>query len=57
MKEWWSDPANIAELLRWLVATGAFARDDFEDLADIVERPWRWTPEYEEMRSEHLQEQ
>jgi hypothetical protein len=46
--EWWTDPAQLAELWRWLEEQGREPTDP----PHFMECPWRWDPEYQDMRRE-----
>jgi hypothetical protein len=46
--DWWTDHDALAELWRWLEDRG----QEPNDVAYYLERPWKWTPEYDDMRSE-----
>lgn len=53
-QEWWKDPSNVATLLRHMRDSGAFDMPLAEAISrvlEIVDRPWRWTPEWEAMLS------
>jgi hypothetical protein len=43
---WWYDHTEISRLLRWLDDNGGI---DVRDCIGIVEKPWHWDAEYEEM--------
>lgn len=45
-REWWKDHREIAALIRHLRAD---ARIDDEQIAYLVEKPWKFDPEYQEM--------
>lgn len=47
MTLWYADPANVAALIRWLDAQG---RIDVDGAADLVEKPWKYSPEWGERR-------
>lgn len=49
--EWFDDSANIAALLRWLNDAEPVG---FDLAVQIVEEPWKWTPEWKEMRREQM---
>jgi hypothetical protein len=44
--DWWTDPSEIAGLLRYLRDGDGI---DVPECIDIVEKPWHWTKEYNEM--------
>lgn len=48
MTVWYTDPSNVAQLYRYLADQQRIDRDD---IADLIERPWRWTPEWSEYRA------
>lgn len=43
MSQWYDDRNNLADLWNWLVGIG-----DDPDPADFIEKPWKWTPEWEQ---------
>lgn len=43
---WWQEPGNIARLLRYLESHEGL---DVRDAIAIVEKPWHWDPEFQEM--------
>lgn len=49
-REWFEDHHNIAALITWLgdntVTTVGWGPDDY---ANLVEEPWHYTPEWNEM--------
>lgn len=47
-REWWHDHREIAALLAWLDERG----ETPDDVAYLVEKPWKWTPEYQQMLNE-----
>ena len=49
-REWYEDHENLAELYRWLEARCEAPAGD--DIARFLEEPWKWTPEFNEMRAE-----
>lgn len=53
--EWWTDPANLADLVRWLATRDMLAKDELAGVLEILDHPARWTPEYEELRREERQ--
>lgn len=44
---WWTDHSEIARLICWLDERGELT--DIRDAAYLVEKPWKWTAEYEAM--------
>jgi hypothetical protein len=42
---WFHDHKNLADLWRWLEVRG----DAPDDPAYFMEKPWKWTPEFEGM--------
>ena len=49
MPEWCADCGEIARLLRWLQGGDGL---DVRDAIAIVEKPWNWDREYQEMCAE-----
>ncbi len=53
---WWEDHRNLAELFDWLRRDDCpeeCATLDVDDQAAVsyfLNKPWKWTPEYERMR-------
>lgn len=55
---WWHDHMKLAEIVRWLVDNGEL--DDMsrptgqsaDRIIELLESPWKWDAEYEEMRAE-----
>jgi hypothetical protein len=47
-REWWHDHREIAALIAWLAERGEIP----DDVAYLVEKPWKWTPEYQRMLNE-----
>lgn len=51
--EWYLDSRNIARLVRYLEEHGdgfsARRSEMLTEITDILEKPWHWTAEYEEM--------
>lgn len=43
--KWWETHDNLVQLTRWMADNGSSA----DDLASVVEKPWKYTPEYEYM--------
>jgi hypothetical protein len=43
---WWEDPAQLAELWRWLEERGMEPTDP----PHFMEHPWRWDSDYQDMR-------
>jgi hypothetical protein len=53
--DWWEDPSNIADLVRWLDRNDQIAESDvLRHVLEILDRPDRWTTEYEQMRKEEM---
>jgi hypothetical protein len=52
--DWYSRCSNVAELMRWLADRGELTVDT---AIDIVEKPWHWTPERDEMIAERERDQ
>jgi hypothetical protein len=54
--EWWEEPANIRDLILWLSTSEDGLPSDPRELLDwvlsLLEKPWHWSPEYEELRRE-----
>jgi hypothetical protein len=44
--DWWTDHEQLAELWAWLEEQGREPTDP----AYYLSKPWKWTPEYDEMR-------
>lgn len=49
-RDWWDDHDQLAELWRWLEDRGW----EPDDVAHFLEHPWRWDPEYQDMRAEQV---
>lgn len=47
--EWWGDRGNVADLYRWLRDEARLPPVD--EVGDLIERPWKWTPEWNEMQA------
>lgn len=47
-RDWWEDHDNLAELWRFLEDRG----EQPNDPAYFLDKPWKWDPEYQQMRSE-----
>lgn len=45
--EWWEFHNNLALLYAWLDD-----RDAAPEVVEFLEKPWKWTPEWEQRRSE-----
>lgn len=54
-QKWWESHDNISQLAWWM----AWRRDmfDIEDLAMMVEKPWKFTDEWQECQEYHAKEQ
>lgn len=48
--EWYEDHENLAELWRWMVERCEQPTGD--DVALFLEKPWKWTPEWNQLQSE-----
>lgn len=46
---WWENTGNVAQLLRWMHENEPMP---FETTIQVVEKPWKWTDEWNEMRAE-----
>lgn len=46
-RDWYEDHENLAELWRWLEERG-----EQPDPAYFLEKPWKWTPEWNQMQSD-----
>lgn len=46
--EWYEERSNVVEFLEWLDERGELATVDAA--IAIVEKPWKWTLEYDSMR-------
>lgn len=49
---WWTEPRNVAELIRYLDAKCDLSVDRFallREVLDIVEEPWKWSEEFDAM--------
>lgn len=49
-REWYENHENLCELYRWLEQRCDQPTGD--DIARFLEKPWKWTPEWNEMQSE-----
>lgn len=49
-REWYDDRENIARLLTWLEERCELRSID--DAIYLVEKPWKWTPEWNELQRE-----
>jgi hypothetical protein len=46
--DWWDDHDNLAELWSWLEDRG----QEPDSVVYYLQKPWKWTPEYVDMRDE-----
>lgn len=46
MAPWYNGRENLAELINFLEACGC----EIDDVADFLEKPWKWEKEYELMK-------
>lgn len=46
---WWESHTEVARLIRWLGESGSVDDYDASDWAYLVEKPWKWDSEYQEM--------
>jgi hypothetical protein len=44
--DWWEDHRNLRDLWFWLDG-----RAERPDPADFIDKPWKWTPEWDDMRA------
>lgn len=51
-QHWWQDCGEIARLVRYLHADDQYGPLDVDNCLEIVEKPWNWNAEYQEMRLE-----
>lgn len=49
---WWENGGNVAQLLRWLNESEPL---QFSTVIEIVERPWKWTDEWNAMQAATVQ--
>lgn len=47
-RDWYREPANLAELWTWLEERG----EQPSDPAYFMAKPWKWAPEWREMQAE-----
>lgn len=46
--DWWTDHEQLADLWSWLEDRG----EEPDSVAYFLSKPWKWTPEYVDMRDE-----
>ena len=49
MGKWWENHNNKIELAGWLIDEGCLVTS--QDALRFFEKPWKWDPEWEEMRA------
>jgi hypothetical protein len=52
-RRWYEDHENVCAFLRWMVED---ARADAALILEILEKPWKWSPEYDEYLASYLAE-
>ena len=50
MSKWWENHNNKIELAGWLIDEGCLVTS--QDALRFFEKPWKWEPEWEEMRAD-----
>ena len=55
MSKWFESHDNLIELAHWLLVDGWFTYPI--DMLRYFEKPWKWTPEWDEMKAGPTEEQ
>lgn len=44
---WWQENGNLHSLIVWMEEHPPFENLSHEILLEIIDKPWKWTPEWE----------